>query len=77
MPTGARRMIVGMCGAMTAEPMVGPALERESRVANFDKAKFVAYLKTHISAKPFGEGACALHVRLALAAGGLKPISWP
>jgi type VI secretion system secreted protein VgrG len=31
----------------------------------------------NVSAKQFGEGLCAKHVRLALAAGGLKPITWP
>jgi hypothetical protein len=46
-------------------------------MADFDKQKFADYLDTHLSTKQFGEGACAKHVRLALAAGGLKPVTWP
>ena len=44
---------------------------------NFDKQKFAAYLVQNISAKQFGEGACAAHVRKALGAAGLKPVTWP
>jgi len=43
----------------------------------FDKQKFADYLDTHISPEQYGEGACAKHVRLALAAGGLRPVTWP
>ena len=43
----------------------------------FNAKLFATYLVQHVSAKPFGEGACAKHVRLALAAGGLKPVTWP
>jgi hypothetical protein len=44
---------------------------------SFDRQSFVDYLKANISKNPFGEGACAKHVRLALAAGGIKPATWP
>jgi type VI secretion system secreted protein VgrG len=46
-------------------------------MAAFDKQKFVAYLDANVSSKQFGEHACAHFVRVALAAGGLKPITWP
>jgi hypothetical protein len=46
-------------------------------VATYDKQAFARYLNAHVSSKQFGEGACAKHVREALAAGGLKPITWP
>ncbi|HEY8289874.1 MAG TPA: hypothetical protein VIG49_11435 [Acetobacteraceae bacterium] len=43
----------------------------------FDKQAFADHLKIHISKNPFGEGACARHVRLALAAAGVRPLHWP
>jgi type VI secretion system secreted protein VgrG len=43
----------------------------------FDTKKFAIYLVQHKSAKQFGEGRCAHYVRLALAAAGLKPVTWP
>ncbi len=46
-------------------------------MSGFDKQKFADYLDEHVSPKRFGEGRCAHFVRVALAAGGLKPITWP
>ncbi len=46
-------------------------------MATFDMKAFATFLKANVSKSPFGEGACAKHVRLALAAGGLKPATWP
>jgi hypothetical protein len=46
-------------------------------MAAFNKQAFVDYLNSHLSSQIYGEGACAKHVRLGLAAGGLKPVTWP
>jgi hypothetical protein len=46
-------------------------------MGTFDKQRFVSYLRDNVSPAAFGEGRCALHVRLALAAGGLVPASHP
>jgi hypothetical protein len=43
----------------------------------FDKQRFVSYLRANVSPAQFGEGKCALHVRLALAAAGLVPAAHP
>lgn len=59
---------------MAGEPSAG---EGASNVASFDKAKFGKYLRDHISKEQFGEGACALHVRLALFDADRKLVTWP
>lgn len=46
-------------------------------MTTFDKQHFVTYLRNNVSPAEFGEGRCALHVRLALAAAGLVPGSHP
>ena len=45
--------------------------------AGFDKPKFAKHLRANVSAKPFGEGKCARHVRLALFEAGRKLGAWP
>lgn len=45
--------------------------------SQFDKKAFAKYLVDNKSAKEFGEGACAKHVRLALFAAGRKLNNWP
>ena len=42
-------------------------------MATFDRQRFASYLRDNVSPAQFGEGKCALHVRLALAAAGLVP----
>ena len=46
-------------------------------VATFDKQRFASFLRDNVSPAQFGEGKCAQHVRLALAAAGLVPESHP
>jgi len=46
-------------------------------MAAFDRQRFVSYLRDNVSPAQFGEGKCALHVRLALADAGLVPESHP
>jgi hypothetical protein len=46
-------------------------------MATFDKQRFASWLRANVSPAQFGEGKCALHVRLALAAAGLVPESHP
>ncbi len=46
-------------------------------MAAFDRQRFASYLRDNVSPAQFGEGKCALHVRLALAAAGLVPESHP
>ncbi len=46
-------------------------------MAQFDKQRFGSFLRQNVSAAQFGEGKCALHVRLALADAGLVPASHP
>src|SRR5215469_222638 len=49
----------------------------EGSVPSFDKQRFVSFLRQNVSSAEFGEGQCAKHVRLALAAAGLVPNSHP
>ncbi len=49
-------------------------------MADFDGAKFGQWLRANVAPPatyPFGNGQCALHVRLALAAAGLVPATHP
>jgi hypothetical protein len=43
----------------------------------FDADRFAKHLATNVSAKPFGEGACAKHVRLGLFAAEKRLANWP
>ncbi|EKN00808.1 MULTISPECIES: hypothetical protein [unclassified Acidocella] len=46
-------------------------------MAHFDKDKFAEYITAHVSKQRFGEGRCAHYVRMALAAAGMRPVTWP
>jgi hypothetical protein len=59
------------------DALSNPSARREIKMASFDKQRFVSFLRENVSPAQFGEGKCALHVRLALAAAGLVPATHP